>query len=96
MKQPRVNPPRTPLTFTQRDYDRADMAGLMVRLDGRRAVLVNEEGSHHDYRVVGELRSSALAVVVDVVRDEAWWRHKHLAMRMEPIRWPAAAVWVEM
>lgn len=72
------------------------MAGLVMPLTGRRAVLVNEEGSHHDFRVVGELRRSALTVVVDVVADEAWWRNRHLAMRMEPVRWPAAAVWVEV
>jgi hypothetical protein len=72
------------------------MAGLVMDLDGRRAILINDAGSHHDYRLVGGLRASAGAVVVDVVREEVWWRHKHLAMRMEPTRWPATCVWVEV
>lgn len=81
---------------THRDWDRADLAGLVLPLRGRRVILVNESGSHHDYRAWSELRTSAGAVVLDVVTEEEWWRHRNLAMRPAPCRWPAQAVWVEV
>jgi hypothetical protein len=88
---------RTPLPpVTHRSWDRADMIGLVLPLRGRRLIVVNEQGSHHDYRAWSELRRSALEMVVDVVTEVEWWRYRHLAMRPEPVRWPASAVWVEV
>lgn len=72
------------------------MAGLVVALRGRRVALVNEQGTHHEFRAWGELRTSAGATVLDVVTETEWWRYRHLAMRPDPQRWPAAAAWVEM
>jgi hypothetical protein len=82
--------------LTLRHWDRADMIGRVEPLRGRRLILVNESGSHHDFRAWGELRRSNLIYVLDVVTEVEWWRHRHLAMRPEPVRWPAAAVWVEV
>lgn len=81
---------------TLRNWDRADMIGRVLPLRGRRLILVNERGSHHDYRAWGELRMSALEPVVDVVTEVEWWRHRHLAMAPQPVRWPASAIWVEV
>lgn len=72
------------------------MAGLVLSLRGRRVILVNEQGSHHDFRAWSELRTSAGAVVLDVVTEVEWWRHQNLAMRPDPRRWPAQAAWVEV
>jgi len=96
MKEPCDDYPLTLPPVTHRKWDRADLAGLMFPLRGKRLILVNEQGSHHDYRAWGELRRSALTMVVDAVTEVEWWRYRHLAMRPEPIRWPAAAVWVEV
>ena len=88
-----MNSPETPLPpLTLRNYDRADMAGLVLTLKDRRAVLVNVSGSHHDYRVWTEPVAGQIAVVT----EEAWWRHKYLAMTPQVTRWPAAACWVEV
>jgi hypothetical protein len=84
-------------TVSHRAWDRGDLAGPLLPLTGRRLILVNESGSHHDFRAWGEPRMSAGALVIDVVTDEEWARHRLLAMRPQRVRrWPAAAVWVEM
>jgi hypothetical protein len=96
MDEQRQSTPQALPFVTLRNWDRADLAGTVLRLIGRRVILVNAEGSHYDYRAWTELRMSAGAVVLDVVTDTEWWRYRHLAMRPEPLRWPAAAAWVEM
>jgi hypothetical protein len=93
MKRPQNGLP----AVTHRAWDRADFACLVTELRGRRLILVNAEGSHHDWRAWGEPRASAGALVLDVITEEQWWRHRNLAMRPQPVlRWPAAAVWVEV
>lgn len=72
------------------------MLGRMDSLRGRRVILVNEAGSHHDYRAWGELRQSAGATVLDVVSEVDWWRSINLAMHPDVLRWPASAAWVEV
>lgn len=96
MSHPADPPDITLPPLTLRSWDRADMLGRVVPLRGRRLIVVNERGSHHDYRAWGELRMSALALVLDVVTEVEWWRYRHLAMAPAPLRWPAAAVWVEV
>ncbi len=97
MNQPTQSQAQALPPFTLRDWDRADMLGAIESLRGRRVILVNGEGSHHDFRAWSDLRPSAGALVVDVVSEVAWWRHVNLAMRPpEVLRWPARAVWVEV
>jgi hypothetical protein len=83
-------------TLVPPSWDRTDLAGIVAPLRGRRLIVVNQSGSHRDYRAWGELRTSAGATVVDVITEAEWWRYRYLAMRPQPRRWPAAAVWVEM
>jgi hypothetical protein len=84
-------------SLTLRSHDRADLAGLVVDLVGRRAVVVNRNGCHYEYRIWQGLRRSALADVVDVVTEEEWWSHRLLGLApLRVVRWPAQAVWVEM
>lgn len=96
MNQP-LDPTATDLPApTLRNWDRADLLGRVESLRGRRLILVNSTGSHHDYRAWGEIRASAGAIVLDAVSEEDWWRYRHLAMRPRRVlRWPAAACWVE-
>lgn len=73
------------------------MLGRMETLRGRRLILVNEVGSHHDYRAWGELRQSAGATVVDVVTENEWWNYTKLRLNPRDVRrWPAHAVWAEV
>lgn len=81
---------------TLRDWDRADLAGLVLELRGRRVILVNEAGSHYEHRAWSELRTSAGALVLDVVTEQEWAHFKVVGKRPAPVRWPAAAAWVEM
>lgn len=83
-------PPATP-----RNWDRAILVAPLGSIHGRRAILVNEEGSHHDWRADSEPEYDRGALVVWVVSEEAWWRRRHLAMTPKRVRWPAAAVWIE-
>ncbi len=97
MNPPLNNRPQPLPAVTHRNWDRADMLGVVEPLRGRRLILVNDKGSHHDYRAWSDLRMSAGAAVLDVVSEVAWWRHENLAMRPpEILRWPAGAVWVEV
>ena len=87
-------PPLLPAP-TLRDWERADMAGLMTPIRGLRAILVNASGSHYEWRVWSELETADGHGIVWVVTEVEWWRHQNLAMSPAPVRWPAAAVWVE-
>ena len=88
-------PTHTLPSVTLREWERADLACLLGPLRGRRAIIVNAAGSHHGYRVWSEPMKDRSATILWVVSEEAWWRHKHLAMSPELIRWPAAAAWIE-
>lgn len=77
-------------------WDRCDLAGLLGPLRGRRVILVNAEGSHHDFRAVSDLETDLGAQVVWVATDVNWWNHTNLALPLQKHRWPAAAVWVEV
>lgn len=93
-ERPRQQSPSLP-PITHRNWERCDVAGPLAPLYGRRLIVVNETGSHHDYRAWSEPVMDAGALVVWVVTDEQWWRYRHLAMTPKPVRWPAAAAWVE-
>ena len=84
-------------TVTPRNWERAVIAATLLPLKGRRLILVNEEGNHHDWRAWTEPVTSAGTLVIWVVPDAQWWRHEFLAMRPTTlVRWPAEAIWVEL
>lgn len=94
--KPRPDPQMLELpAVTPRDWFRCDLAELMGPLAGRRLILVNADGSHHDFRCWIEPVLDGGVLILWAVSDEDWWRHQERGVRPRLIRWPAAAAWVE-
>ncbi len=88
MEQQRAIPvpgPRSPLP-----------AGLVATLRGERIVVADAAGTHYGYRAWSEVyQRPGGEYVVDIVPEEAWWRHQ-LLQELPPFqRWQAERVWVE-
>jgi hypothetical protein len=90
----------------QRTLTRADIAGQLETITGRRAVLANADGPWRDYRVWGEVEVRAQGFqgtpegvrtfpFVPVVSERAWWAWRLQGRRPHVVWWPAGAVWVE-
>lgn len=98
MNGPR-RPTRTRLPIpTQRDIQPSELAGISGTLRGRRAILVNETGSHYGWVVwLDEFGTSPGGyATIRVVREIDWWRWVDTGRPPADVTvWPAAAVWVE-
>jgi hypothetical protein len=74
--------------------ERADRVGQFAPLRGRAVVLLNESGSHRDYRAWSDLEVDDTGAWVAVVRERHWWIWVLTYSQPRVIRWPAGAVWV--
>lgn len=89
------SPPRVKIP-TQRDHTRCDIAGEFESLRGRRVVLVNETGEHHDFRVWSEALVLADGFAfIDVVRERHWYAADLIGTAPRVVRWPAGAAWLD-
>jgi hypothetical protein len=95
-------PERTLIDMTERldvsptrpTLERADRVGQFAPLRGLDLVLVNEQGSHRDYRAWSDLLVEDDGAWVEVVRERHWWVWSITGVQPRVIRWPAGAAWV--
>lgn len=79
----------------QRGLVRADLAGQIEALDGRRAVVAALEGARYDRRVVGEAYVAGGHLYVNVALERDWWAARLAGAGIVTVAWPAGCVWVE-
>lgn len=98
-------PLRVPVP-AQRTLTRADIAGQIEDITGRRVVLADGERTYREYRVWGavEIRAQGFQNTpagvqrfpfVPVVSERAWWVHCLFGRAPTVLWWPAGAAWVE-
>jgi hypothetical protein len=74
---------------------RADLAGEMEFLRGRRVVLADFERVWPEYRAWSDLEVDGDGQPwVEVVRERHWWAWDVTGIPPRVLRWPAGAVWV--
>lgn len=87
----------------QRTLTRADIAGQVEVIAGRRVVLADTTRVYREYRVWGEVEVRPVGFQPDVERfpfvpvvsERAWWASRLLGREPRVLWWPAGAAWVE-